>query len=314
MCQPTRETKKDRISFLLSSSSNEFGKNKILTSCHENGITSIKDRALYFIITTIAKHLRDMIPLTTIKSPLDYEAVDPNSWFQSETTFYVETNQILFSGRRSLRGLQTATNNATSCFDQDRELNDRCRRALLVQPILIGLFFIIMIYCCWKKSTNDISDSYWCCCRQRRLKRQQQQEMSSMQAASTRATIMQGQIRIADSTPDEQEQRENQQRQLRVMATQRRRERELHQIQLENNARLEKIKERMEQEAHVRRALLFSKFQKDGLEKVSEPAFAVPVFRSLFIFWIVQNSPNTFLALTPIDVNQRQLYQKFWEE
>lgn len=255
-----------------------------------------------------------MTSLTTIKSPLDYEAVDRNSWFQSETTFDVETNPILFSGRRSLRGLQTATNNTTSCFNQDRELNGRCRRALLVQPILIGLFFIIMIYCCWKKSTDDISDSYWCCCRKRRLKRQQQQEMSSMQAASLRATIMQGQMRIADSTPDEQEQRENQQRQLRVMASQRRRERELHQIQLENNARLEKIKERIEEEAHVRRALLLSKFQKDGLEKVSDPAFAFTVVLRDSFFGLFKIHLISFFALPPIDVNQRQLYYKFWGE
>ena len=84
---------------------------------------------------------------------------------------------------------------------------------------------------------------------------------------------MQVQTRIADSTQDEQEQRENQQRQLRVMASLRRRERELHRIRLETNARLEKIQGRIAEETNARRALLLEKFREEGLEKVSRVKF-----------------------------------------
>ena len=182
-----------------------------------------------------------MIPSIKIHRPLDYRAIVADSWSNSDGTFDVETNPNIFSGRRFLRGLQTETNaeTSTSCLDQGDELDARCKRALLVQPIVFGVFVVIFIFivvfCCSKKHKNDIPDSL---------------------------------------TQEEQEQRENQQRQLRMMATQRRRQRELHRIQLENNARLEKIKKRIVEEENVRRALLLSTFKTEGLKKVSGPIIA----------------------------------------
>lgn len=181
-------------------------------------------------------------------------------------------NLAVISGRRFLRrATETTPEEDINCFEPSSETggitvvdDERCKRMLLIQPILIGFFALFLIICCWKKSKDDISDAYWCCCRKRRIKRQREQQIEV-----TTTTTTTDSIRSYNNTRQEAEQRELQQRQLPIMASIRRRERQLHQLRLEANARLEKRKRRIDQETQVRRVLLLSKFKEAGLEKVS---------------------------------------------
>lgn len=175
--------------------------------------------------------------------------------------------------RRYLKGTSTLTT-AEACVEYSDDgsvtvvADDACKNALLLQPILVGLFFIVIFYCCWKKSRNDISDSYWCCCKKSRRKRQEREREAAID--STIASVASSSPVIVESTRHEREQREEQQRQLPIQASLRRRERELHRIWLETNARLEKMKGRLEAEKQARRVILNEKFQLARLEKVSK--------------------------------------------
>ena len=131
------------------------------------------------------------------------------------------------------------------------------------------------------------------------------------------------QTRIADSTRDEQEKREIQQRQLPVMASIRRRERELHRIRLETNARLEKIQLRVAEETNARRVLLIGKFKKSGLEKVSNAVFACRLLEVLVVGtdskWIVSKDfhltrAQFLLNVVPTDTDRRRFCSEFGQE
>jgi len=131
-------------------------------------------------------------------------------------------------------------NKTTDCFDSAAVDEQRCKRLLLIQPILMGLFAILLVYCCWKKSIIRVSDLCYCCCREGRRKRRERDTLD--------------------------EQREIQQRQLRVMASLRRRERELHRLRLEANARHETVQKRIDDERTSRRSILLDTFRALGLE------------------------------------------------
>jgi len=169
--------------------------------------------------------------MTTNDLPLDYaaDACDGNFRGGTKTEFVSE--------RQFLRGTETTTTQEDdfSSFEPGTvngtlTVVDDDLPLDYVLPILMLFFFVFLIFCCLLKNQH--------------------------------------QTRTAGSTRNEQEQREIQQRQLPVMASMRRRERELHRIRLETNVRLEKIKGRLAEETNARRILLFEKFKKAGLEKM----------------------------------------------
>ena len=198
-----------------------------------------------------------MILMTTIDLPLDYaaDASDGNfrggrkTEFVSERQFLRGTETIT-AQEDDFSSFEPGTVNGTANGTVTVVDYEHCNCSLLFLPISMGFFAIFLVYCCCLK--------------------------------------MQTQTRIAGSTRNEQEQREIQRRQLPVMASMRRRERELHRIRLETNARLEKIKGRLAEETNARRILLFEKFKKAGLEKVSDAIFVMR--SSEVLLWFDFNS------------------------
>lgn len=204
-----------------------------------------------------------MIPTTTTNLPNDYGVDVSGSTFESDGRFGATSRkrQLFVSEQQFLRGTQAniTQEDSFSCVETSDSGAvtvadyERCRPLLLVQPILFAVFAMFLIFYC-----------FWCCFKKRQLKRQRQ--------------------RAVAITTDEQEQRETYRRQLPGLASQRRRERELHRIRLETNARLEKIEGRIAEETNALRILLVEKFKKAGLEKVSEAIATIGTLTVLTLF------------------------------
>ena len=197
-----------------------------------------------------------MIPLPTTNLPNGYGVDVSSSTFKSDGRFGAGREIHLIPERQFLRGTEanTTQDDDSSCFETSDSgavtLTDEegCKARLLVQPIIMAIFTIVLVFLC-----------LWC-----RFKKRKQESALAIATLTMRA---QG----------EQEQREAYRRQLPVMASQRRRERELHRIQLETNSRLEKMEGRNAEETNARRMLLLEKFKKAGLEKVSHEILPIAI-------------------------------------